>query len=171
MMLRFRRSLLSAVAVTLILSSTLAFSCGVERQSVKVGTDADVGKINFNSTTATTIANMRAFAAPNPIPDNNRVSPAETTVWVIDATLTLFKLESDEDYHLVIQDAAGNTMITEIPAPSCVPSSSPFSAGVTNARAKFDAMFSVTTSFTSTRTPVRVTGVGMFDFPHGQTGA
>src|SRR5205807_2027272 len=53
----------------------------------------------------------------------------------------------------------------------CVPSSSPFSAGVTSARAKFDAMFNVTTSFTSTSTPVRITGVGMFDFPHGQTGA
>jgi uncharacterized membrane protein len=171
MMLRFRRFLLFAVAAVSIFSSTYLFACGVERQSVKVGTDADVGKINFNAPTNTTIAALRAFATPNPIPSNNRVSPAETTVWVVDATLTLFKLESDQDYHLVIQDASGNTMITEIPAPTCVPSSSPFSAGVTSARAKFDAMFSVTTSFQSTSTPVRITGVGMFDFPHGQTGA
>jgi uncharacterized membrane protein len=171
MMHHFRRSLLFAVAVTLILSSTLAFSCGVERQAVKVGTDADVGKINFNSTTATTIANLIAFPTQSTLPSNNRISPEETTVWVVNATLTLFKLETDQDYHLVLQDAAGNTMIAEIPAPSCVPTTSPFNTGVTNSRAKMDAMFNVTTSFQSTSTPVQVTGVGFFDFPHGQTGA
>jgi uncharacterized membrane protein len=171
MMLRFRRSLLSAVAVVLILSSTLAFSCGVERQSVKVGTDADIGKVNFNAPQTTTIANLRAFPTPGTIPANNRISPEETTVWVVDATLTLIKLESDQDYHLVIQDAAGLTMIAEIPAPSCVPSSSPMNPGVTSSRAKVDAMFNVTTSFTSVNVPVRITGVGMHDFPHGQTGA
>jgi hypothetical protein len=89
----------------------------------------------------------------------------------VDATLTLIKLESDQDYHLVIQDASGNTMIAEIPAPTCVPSSSPMSAGVTSARAAADAMFNVTTSFQSVNVPVRITGVGMHDFPHGQTGA
>lgn len=171
MMLRFRRSLLAAVAVSLILSSTLAFSCGVERQSVKVGTDADIGKVNFNAPQTTTIANLRAFPTPSTIPANNRISPEETTVWVVDATLTLIKLESDQDYHLVIQDAAGLTMIAEIPAPSCVPTSSPMNPGVTSARAKVDAMFNVTTSFQTVNVPVRITGVGMHDFPHGQTGA
>ncbi len=171
MMLRFRRSLLSVVAVGLILSSTLAFSCGVERQSVKVGTDADIGKVNFNAPQTTTIANLRAFPTPGTIPANNRISPEETTVWVVDATLTLIKLESDQDYHLVIQDAAGLTMIAEIPAPSCVPTSSPMNPGVTSARAKVDAMFNVTTSFQTLNVPVRITGVGMHDFPHGQTGA
>ena len=77
---------------------------------------------------------MRAFTAPNPIPANNRITGPETTLWVINATLTLFKLESDSDYHLVIQDASGNTMITEIPSPSCVGAGSPFLPGITNAR-------------------------------------
>ena len=45
------------------------------------------------------------------------------------------------------------------------------STGVTNARAQVDAMFNVTTSFQSVNVPVRITGVGMHDFPHGQTGA
>src|SRR5215470_11040383 len=145
--------------------------CGVERWSVKTGTDPDAGLVNLNSSTSTTVANMRAFTTPNPIPTNNRVSPAEPTVWVINATLTLFKLGSDPDYHLVIQDASGNTMITEIPAPSCVGSGSPFLADITNARATFDAKFTATTSFQTANIPVQVTGVGMFDFPHGQTGA
>src|SRR5215470_13300165 len=144
--------------------------CGVERWSVKTGTDPDAGLVNLNSSTSTTVANMRAFTTPNPIPTNNRVSPAETTVWVINATLTLFKLESDSDYHLVIQDASGNTMITEIPSPTCVGSGSPFLADIQNARAKFDAQFTATTSFQTANIPVQITGVGMFDFLHGQTG-
>src|SRR5215470_2728768 len=112
----FRRFFLLVVASLLSLPSSLCSQCGVERWSVKTGTDADAGLVNLNSSTSTTITSMRAFTAPNPIPANNRVSPAETTVWVINATLTVFKLESDSDYHLVIQDASGNTMITEIPA-------------------------------------------------------
>ena len=171
-MLRVRRLLLPVVfaAVSLLSSIPLYAQCGVERWSVKTGTDADVSKVNLNSSTATTIANMRAFTAPNPIPANNRVSPAETTVWVINATMTMFKLESDSDYHIVIQDASGNTMITEIPMPSCVGAGSPFLSGIQNARAKFDAQFNVTTSFQTVSVPVQIVGVGMFDFLHGQTG-
>src|SRR5437588_9989566 len=171
-MLRVRRLLLLVVSYALSISSSspLYARCGVERWSVKTGTDADVGLVNLNSSTATTIANMRAFTAPNPVPANNRVSPAETTVWVINATMTMFKLESDSDYHIVIQDAAGNTMITEIPLPSCVGAGSPFLSGIQNARAKFDAQFNVTTTFQTVSVPVQIVGVGMFDFLHGQTG-
>jgi hypothetical protein len=167
-----RFALLSFVAFLMLAlaPSQVLAQCGVERWSVKTGTDPDAGLVNLNSVTSTTIANMRAFTAPNPIPANNRVAPAETTQWTIDATLTLFKLESDSDYHLVIQDSAGNTMITEIPSPSCVGSGSPFFAGIQNARAEFDAKFTATTSFQTANIPVRIKGVGMFDFLHGQTG-
>src|SRR5215831_2651357 len=170
-MLRIRRLLLLVAAVGFILSSTPGWSqCGVERWSVKTGTDPDAGLVNLNSSTPTTIAAMRALTAPNPIPSNNRVSPTETTVWVINATLTVYKLENDSDYHLVIQDASGNTMITEIPMPSCVGSTSPFLSAITNARSKFDAQLTATTSFQTANIPVQIVGVGMFDFLHGQTG-
>src|SRR5437588_13108655 len=167
MLLRTR--LLLPIAIVLIAVSAPIYilaQCGVERWSVKTGTDADAGLVNLNSSTNTTIANMRAFTAPNPIPANNRVSPAETTQWVINATMTMFKLESDSDYHIVIQDAAGNTMITEIPLPSCVGAGSPFLSGIQNARAKFDAQFNVTTTFQTVSVPVQIVGVGMFDFLH-----
>ncbi|HEX3527521.1 MAG TPA: hypothetical protein VH988_10660 [Thermoanaerobaculia bacterium] len=147
-----------------------AQSCGVERWSVKTGTDADVGLVNVNSTTANTILTMRGWTAPNPIPSNNRVSPFETTVWVLNATLTQYKLESDSDYHLILQDASGNTMIAEIPLPSCVGSSSPFLSKITSARNAFNARFTPTGSFQTANIPVQITGVGMFDFLHGQTG-
>src|SRR6266851_1746478 len=169
-MLRFRRQLLLFVSTLLLLSSNLLAQCGVERWSVKTGTDPDAHLVNLSAPTNTTITNMRGFPTPNPIPANNRVSPAETTLWVINATLTLFKLESDSDYHLVIQDASGNTMITEIPSPSCVGAGSSFLPGITNARAEFDGRFNATTSFQTANIPVKITGVGMFDFLHGQTG-
>jgi len=144
--------------------------CGVERWSVKTGTDADVGQVNLNSTSNTTISYLDGLTAPNPIPANNRVAPTETTVWVISATLTSYKLESDSDYHLVLDDGAGHTMIAEIPSPSCVSSSSPFASGISHARSQFDAVYTATTSFQTANVPVQITGVGMFDFLHGQTG-
>jgi hypothetical protein len=147
-----------------------AQSCGVERWSVKTGTDADKGLVNVSSTTPNAITTMRGWPAPNPIPPNNRVSPYETTVWSLDATLTQYKLESDSDYHLILQDASGNTLIAEIPLPACVGSGSPFLSGITNARNAFNARFTPTGSFQTANIPVRITGVGMFDFLHGQTG-
>jgi hypothetical protein len=169
-MRKTRRVWLLLAVLLVATSSSLFAQCGVERWSVKTGTDADVSQVNVNSSTNTTISTMRAIPAPSPIPANNRVAPTETTVWVINATLTMFKLESDSDYHLVIQDASGNTMIAEIPSPTCVGSGSPFLPGITNARSEFDAKFTATTSFQTANIPVKVTGAGMFDFLHGQTG-
>ena len=154
----------------LAVAPSLTAQCGVERWSVKTGTDADVGTVNLNSTTTTTVAALRALTAPGTLPAANRVQPTESTVFVVNATLTQYKLESDSDYHLVIADASGNTMIVEIPAPSCVGASSPFSAAITSTRSKFDAKFTPTGSFQTANIPVQIKGVGFFDFLHGQTG-
>lgn len=170
MMQSLRRSSLLLAVLLLVVPTSLFAQCGVERWSVKTGTDADIGLVHLTSSSNTTIAAMRAPAAPSPIPANNRVAPLETTQWVINATLTLYKLESDSDYHLVLQDANGLTMIGEIPSPTCVGSGSPFLSGITNARNEFNARFTATTSFQTANIPVKVTGVGMFDFLHGQTG-
>ena len=144
--------------------------CGVERWSVKTGTDADVGLVNLNTSTPTTISSLRGLTAPSSLPANNRVQPTETTVFTINATLTEYKLETDSDYHLVIQDASGNTMIVEIPSPNCVGTGSPFASGIQNARSEFDARFTATSSFQTANIPVALKGVGFFDFLHGQTG-
>ena len=69
------------------------------------------------------------------------VTKGDIIVFVVNATLTQFKKESDDsDYHLVLSDAAGKTMIAEIPHPDCVASSSPFLTSITNARAAFNAV-------------------------------
>jgi hypothetical protein len=61
-------------------------------------------------------------------------------------------------------------MIAEIPDPTCVGSTSPLTSSVTKARGEFDGKYTVSTSFKTANIPVTVTGVGFFDFLHGQTG-
>ena len=145
-------------------------SCGVERWSVKTGTDADAALINLQSITQTTIATLAAQPAPSSLPSNNRIQPTETTVFQLHDTLTEFKLENDSDYHLVLSDGAGHTMIAEIPDPACVGSTSPLLSQIKNARSEFDARYTPTGSFQTANVPVTVTGVGFFDFLHGQAG-
>lgn len=123
------RLCLLALFVVLMTTETFA-QCAVKRWSVKTGTDADKGVVDLVNTTATSIATMRSWPAPNAIPANNRVAPYETSQWVLNATLTQYKLESNSDYHLVLKDAAGNTIIAEIPTPNCVGAGSVFAAGI-----------------------------------------
>jgi hypothetical protein len=153
----------------------LAQRCGQERWSVKTGTDTDSGRVDLSSPQNTTIAQLIALSPPRPIPATTRFSPTETTVFVVNATLTDYKLEGgahgDSDYHLVLQDGQGNTMVAEIPSPGCVRNGSPFASSIASARAKFDSQFTATSSFQSANVPVQVTGVGFFDFAHGQHGA
>ena len=159
-------------------------SCGVERWSVKVGSDPDASLVDINHPVNTTIAALGAIPAPADPPgppDNARVAPTETTVYTVYATMTVYKKEADVDYHIVLTDDTGHTMVAEIPSPACIlaqnPSgpgrvlvSSPFTQGIMDSRAKFDSRFTATSFFQTANVPVRVTGVGFFDFIHGQTG-
>jgi len=148
-------------------------TCGVERWSIKTGTDANALGINTGQIIPTTIFDLGQIPAPN-IPAEPPVTPripnTETTVWQIDGTLMQYKLEADVDYHLVVQDASGHTLIAEIPSPACVGPTSPFGAAVAASRATFDAKLSAQTFFQTANIPVRIQGVGFFDFIHGQTG-
>lgn len=169
MSIRLGRTL-RAAAVLSILSIHSFAQCGVERWAVKTGTDTDSKLVNLSNVTPTTIANLLAMPGPTNKPETSRVQPTETTVFVLSATVTEFKLEDDSDYHLVLSDSAGKTMIAEIPSPKCVNSGSSFTAGITNARSEFDAHLKATSDFKTANVPVQVKGVGFFDFLHGQTG-
>jgi len=146
-------------------------ACGVERWSVKTGTDPDAHLVALGTVAPTNIAHLRALPAPAQPPLNRRIRPVETTVWGLDATLVRYKQEDDSDYHLVLSDAGGRTMIAEIPAPACVGASSPFLPVIRAVRAAFTAAFHPTTaSFQGVAVKVHVTGVGFFDVKHGQSG-
>jgi hypothetical protein len=145
-------------------------TCGVERWSVKVGTDPDAGLVNLSNPIRSSISALRVIPAPASPPLNSRVAPTETTVYLVNGMMTFYKLEDDVDYHIVLQDPVGNTIITEIPSPACDGTTSPFDAAVAAVRAKFDARFTATPTFQNANLPVQMKGVGFFDFIHGQTG-
>jgi len=144
--------------------------CGVERWTVKTGTDPDAPGVSLSSYISTTIYNMRSSTRPSSLPSNSRVAPREMNQYRVTGTLTKYKRETDSDYHLVIQDGSGRTMIVEIPSPNCVGSGSPFGPGIRNARGEFDAKLTATSTFKSVSAPIAIRGVGFWDFLHGQTG-
>src|SRR5213075_2261930 len=99
----------STAPITLTVQSP---TCGVERWSVKTGSDPDASQVDINNPVPTTIAALRALTPPVSPPDNARFGTAEKTVYEVTATMTLYKLEGDVDYHIVLQDANGATLIT-----------------------------------------------------------
>ncbi len=145
--------------------------CGVERWSIKTGTDAGALSINLSTAISSTIYNFHQSAKPASLPANSRLSPRETNQYTLSGTLIKYVREGDSDYHLVIKDGAGRQMIIEIPAPNCVGAGSPFGTGISRARSQFDNRFTATTSFKTTSTPVTIKGIGFWDYLHGQTGA
>lgn len=160
----------SLTSITLTVESSGSAACGVERWSIKTGTDVEALLVDTNTVIPTTILEMQAWASPSPIPPSTRVAPNERSVYVVSGILTDYKLEDDSDYHLVIRDESGNSIITEIPCPCCVAASSPFLAKVTLARHNFNTRFTARDSFQNTNVPLVISGVGFFDFKHGQRG-
>lgn len=145
-------------------------ACGAERWAVKTGTDRDAGLVDVAHAVHASIGALASMPPPAELSDDSRVRPIETTVYTVDAMLVAYKRESDHDYHLVLRSTQGRTIIAEIPAPACVGAGSPFAAGIRKARAAFDARLAATTRFKRVAIPVRVTGVGFFDFDHRQRG-
>jgi hypothetical protein len=158
-----------------------------ERWAVKTAADADAQTLTGQSPTPTTIAALRALPVPAVLPPDGRSEGAEKTVWQLTATLQAYRMESDGDYHLVIADDQNNTMIAEIPNPGDITAPSYFAAQITNARTAFDTHFQITENtiaanvpaaasaawaaqFQQIAVPVTLTGLGFFDFNHGQLG-
>jgi len=148
----------------------VATSCGTERWPVKTGTDYDRNKIHQQAV-ASTIKYLRGRQAPSYRPQSDRIAPVELTTYRIHARLLEYKLEADSDYHLVLRDPQGRTMIAEIPAPSCVGKISPERSKIVAARRWFNHHYAAGSDFKMAGQSVIVTGVGFFDYLHGQTGA
>lgn len=142
-------------------------SCGSERWSIKVGTDSQASHIPM-------VAMPNTIQALGAVPANgggsSRSSPYETTIWELkNIVLTEVKEESDSDYHLVVSDGSGHTMVVEIPWTGC-DSGSPWTCFISKARSDVDAKYTVSTSPQYPAAIITVRGVGFFDIPHGQTG-
>ncbi len=84
-----------------------------------------------------------------------------------------YKLAADSDFHLVIRNAAGETIIIEFPHPGCLRGSKVIQQA-TAARTKFLQLIGTPPTARFLRVcnaiKVRVTGVLFFDRIHGQDG-
>ena len=133
---------------------------GVERWPVKTGQDPDVGQVGRNvingkslgagvvpATVEELIAinrppDMRPPTKAFPVYQSKRRATVELTVWQVDGEITVLKLESDGDYHLVLTGASGHTMIAEVPTPTTeFIGNSPWTANIKAARAVIDNTF------------------------------
>ena len=166
--IRFAVSLL--VSISLLLPSPL-LACGKERWPVKVATDKMQDRVD-PTPVPITIAKLRLIDAPiNPnIRKNSRYAPTELTTYEVTATLTVVKSQKDEDYHLVIKDNKGRTMIVESPSPDCA-EGSVFLDEITSVRQAIDSeLGGPIHGKKKLKRLVTVTGVGFFDRIHDQEG-
>jgi hypothetical protein len=129
-------------------------TCGIERWTVKTLQD----RPRLLPLRDTTIAFLVSRPAPPSLPATRL--PFEPHVYRVHAAVTLVRPEDDGDFHLVLQDPAGRTMIAEAPSSACTGRATP----------------ALRREMATARGRVRVcgradvTGVAFFDFDHGQTG-
>jgi hypothetical protein len=159
---------LAASLAPFLFAASLHAQCGGERWPVKVATDPDAAAVSAAPITAT-IATLRTFPPMRPLPQDRRVAPIETTTYSVIATLTEYKVDVDGDYHLVLSDDLGRTVVARLPSPACL-SGSRFATQIAAARRAFEARFIPTAEFQRAMVPVEVHGVGFFAFLHGQRG-
>ncbi len=147
-------------------------ACGVERWAVKTLTDAGARSIHFGPR-PTTIAALRRLHPPGEL-GTGRIGPVEKTTYRVRARLVAFKLEEDSDIHLVIADPhTGGTMIAEFPASFCVGSTAPSTAKAEMKAARAAILrcgAAPRDRFAPLAGLVTITGVGFWDFDHGQRG-
>ena len=151
-------------------------SCRAERWPVKTLTDPAGRGLRLDLVQATTIEALRGLPA-RPGGESFRGGTVERTVYRVAARLVAAKaIEEDSDIHLVIADPqTGGSMIAELPAFRCtVGATRPARLLMQRARVAFlracgDPGADDYAEY-GPRSRATVTGLGFFDFLHGQRG-
>ena len=131
----------------------VALTCGVERWNVKTLKDRSF----LFPARPTTVADLTSLPRPADLPATRL--PVEHRVFTVVASVTLHRLESDLDYHLVLRSGS-RTMIGETPSPLCTQGATAYRRGQMSGSRRVARLCQ----------RARVTGVAFFDFFHGQTG-
>ena len=146
-------------------------ACGVERWAVKTLSDADRERVRLHDTVTTTVEELVAIARPRILSPRSRAAPVELTVYRVEGRLLWLFTENDQDYHLVLSSLRDSTitMIAEVPDPGCAGACASGFADV-YARVRQKLLDYLNSPRSSARPLVQITGVGFFDFIHGQRG-
>jgi hypothetical protein len=153
--------------------------CGVELWAKKTLQDANAEEIGLIVPGAmdTTVEELVQFPAPTDLRTNplRRHDPVERNRYRLHVLLKGFKLESDLDYHLVLESPndPSVTMIGEIPIGKC--SAKSIAQTVDRERVWLLKTFGIPAGrgkmlWLTPPQPIVVEGIGFFDFLHGQTG-
>jgi hypothetical protein len=155
-------------------TALVAQDCGVKRWSVKTLSDVDTSHINFSRTVPSSV--HRQINLQRPIASPNSRLESEDTVYSIFCNIICFKKEKDDkDIHLVIEDPITHeTMVAELISSQCS------SVLHTSRYEQFKALEEWFTAQVHKPTskfyylpqplPVHITGIGFYDFVHGQKG-
>ena len=149
----------------------LKAQCGTERWNVKVLNDADTNLINWQPVVST-VEEQDRLPMETITPTTPRFN-SEKQVYQIEGYITFFKLEKDQDIHLVLI-GTDSSMVIEIPSPDC-PEVQGTSRAVIFAKERewiSDNLGSPTSRFKAVTPPkhVTITGPSFQDFRHGQRG-
>ena len=177
-------SLLFSLLAPLPCLSQHAAACGKERWPVKTLTDPAGEKVASASPTLGTVAELVLVGAPSRkqlLAATSSRFAQEKVVYRVSVLVIGSKQEvgtkkkpGDQDFHIVIADPsnASITMIAEIPKGSCVAASR--ADFFDTLRQEFETTFEKPATGKLRKlaqpAPACVTGVGFFDFPHGQDG-
>ena len=166
---------IALIIIYCLISLGIFAQCGKERWNVKTLSDKDTVKIDFKHIINTTINDQTNLPKPVKIPKTMPRQNSECNVYSIDCYIIEFKKEADKDIHIVLRDLKTNaTMVAEIPSPFCPEVQN------TSRYQKFTLLYdwfrtnvgNPTSTFKTLPQPlkVRITGVGFYDFIHGQRG-
>jgi hypothetical protein len=156
-------------------ASPSGYYCGAERWPVKTLSDEDRNLVNLRPVPST-VAELDVLPRPALLLNNRRAAPVELTTYVVRGVLLEIRGEEDHDYHVVIADPSdrSKTMITEVVDPGC--SGAVDSSDLTDLRRARESLAQLDTAQPG-KLPllklgdlVEITGVGFFDFEHGQSG-
>ncbi len=141
-----------------------------KRWDVKTLTDAAANNVNF-SYADTSISALSGAVPQVTVADNTPRFGIEFRTFKVRCHIREYKLSSDGDYHLVMEDIndPSKTMIGEIPDPDCgVVKNSAHISEITSARRTFETFVEVTSQVKPGTYLIR--GVAFYDQVHGQLG-
>jgi hypothetical protein len=142
-------------------------ACGSEPWAKKTLSDPQRNLVNLRPR-ATTVAAINRLRPPAVL--TLARAAYERRVWRVTAQIVEYKLEADQDVHLVLFDH-GNYLIAEMPSAGCLPATTRDRRAIVAVRHLFQSRCGVPTdSWQQLGAVVRISGVGVFDFAHGQTG-
>ena len=182
-----RHDMTVAIALLIAAQAATHLNCGVERRAVKTLADVDAATI-IRLPAPSTIGELRALPPPAPWTGGLPRQPDETRVVTVEARIVAYKVEADNDLHVVLADPAAvsadgahwrvsvDSLIAEFPHPDCAGKG--YRAEFAAARRALAVVLRGlpkpsprVTHLPAARAPrVLVTGVVFWDKVHGQLG-